>query len=298
MLFLGNRNKEDDESEVIVRRKQIEDYRPGYPQFSSLISAHNPYHLCRRFTRIRARLLLLKQDRLSILEEQLDEVDQSETLPIFLGNARRDANQTRKQILAEMETELKEYGSNDATKSCIDELVERNSKILSYQAPKRGDIKSLKNWVENSANLATDETAYLSKPDLLCVEPVSDGPLVLVESVLESVVISFYCLFRKRPQVDLSRDPNVFIFSSPLLKRITRGLIAWIVVVILLVPVIIIKAVDRTAVRLGIIVLAAAAAIMLLAFMTKVKTWEMFLGGATYATVLIVFVPGNTGGAI
>ena len=85
----------------------------------------------------------------------------------------------------------------------------------------------------------------------------------------------------QRPQIDLSRDPNVFIFSSSLLKRITRGFIAWVVVLTLLVPVIAINAVERVAIRMGIIVVASAVVIMMLALMTKIKTWEMFLGGAT-----------------
>jgi hypothetical protein len=85
----------------------------------------------------------------------------------------------------------------------------------------------------------------------------------------------------QRPQFDLSRDPNVLIFSSTLLKRITRGLIAWVVVLVLLVPVIAISAVERVAIRMGIIVVASAVVIMMLALMTKIKTWEMFLGGVT-----------------
>jgi hypothetical protein len=66
--------------------------------------------MCRRFTQIRARLLLLKQDRLSVLEEQLEHIDHSEDRPIFLGNAHRDVNPARQQILADMEVELREYG--------------------------------------------------------------------------------------------------------------------------------------------------------------------------------------------
>jgi hypothetical protein len=45
-----------------------------------------------------------------VLEEQLEHIDHSEKQPIFLGNARRDVNQARKQILADMEVELREYG--------------------------------------------------------------------------------------------------------------------------------------------------------------------------------------------
>src|SRR4051812_24844527 len=56
----------------------VESYRRGYPQFTALISTHRPFVLCRRFSRLRVRLLLLKQDKLSLLEQKLDEVDQEE----------------------------------------------------------------------------------------------------------------------------------------------------------------------------------------------------------------------------
>jgi hypothetical protein len=69
--------------------------------------------------------------------------------------------------------------------------------MLGYQAPKRADVRSLKNWMENNSCLATDETAYLSKPDLLCPATASDDPLVQVELLLESVVIFCYGLFKK-----------------------------------------------------------------------------------------------------
>jgi hypothetical protein len=85
----------------------------------------------------------------------------------------------------------------------------------------------------------------------------------------------------QRPQIDLSNDPDVYIFSSPLLKRITRAMIAWVVVLILLLPVVVINAVEKPAVRISIITTASAAVIMLLAMMTNIKTSEMFLSGAT-----------------
>lgn len=37
--------------------------------------------LCRRFLRLLARLLSLKQDKISLLEKQLDDLDQKETCP-------------------------------------------------------------------------------------------------------------------------------------------------------------------------------------------------------------------------
>lgn len=57
------------------------------------------------------RLLLLKQDEITLLEAALDNSDNEETRPLFLGNARRDANPDRKQIIQKLTTALAEYGN-------------------------------------------------------------------------------------------------------------------------------------------------------------------------------------------
>lgn len=88
----------------------VEDFRPGYPRFAALIASHTSFHVCRRFLRIRARLLLLKQDELSLLESQLDRIDHEETRKLFLGNRRRDKNPERKEILMKLEVALASYG--------------------------------------------------------------------------------------------------------------------------------------------------------------------------------------------
>lgn len=88
----------------------VEDYRPGYPRFTALISAHRPFFLCRRFGKLRARLLLLKQDRLSMIEQRLEQVDQEEGRELFLGKSRRDRNPERIALLSEADTLLADYG--------------------------------------------------------------------------------------------------------------------------------------------------------------------------------------------
>jgi hypothetical protein len=90
---------------------QVEDYKAGYPRFAALLSAHAPFFLCRRFNRLRARLLLLKQDKLSILEEKLDRIDQSERSLLFLGKSRLDTNADRLSTVSEIESSLANYGA-------------------------------------------------------------------------------------------------------------------------------------------------------------------------------------------
>ena len=89
----------------------VEDHRPGYPRYSALLAAHRSFYLCRQFSRLRLRLLLLKQDRLSLLEAQLDRVDVEETSPLFLGSHRRNKNPDRASLLSEIDVALADYGN-------------------------------------------------------------------------------------------------------------------------------------------------------------------------------------------
>jgi hypothetical protein len=66
--------------------------------------------MCRRFLRLRARLLLLKQNNLVLLEQQLDQIDKNEDRPLFLGSQRRDTNTERASVLSEIDAQLAAYG--------------------------------------------------------------------------------------------------------------------------------------------------------------------------------------------
>lgn len=88
----------------------VEDYRLGYPRYTALISTYKPYMICRRFDRVRARLLLLKQDRLSTLEKCLEQADEQEGCALFLGKSRSDQNRRRQELLIDIEARMQDYG--------------------------------------------------------------------------------------------------------------------------------------------------------------------------------------------
>jgi hypothetical protein len=67
--------------------------------------------MCRRFNKLRARLLLLKQDRLSQLEQRLEQVDQQEISLLFLGKSRCDINTDRISLLSKIDSCLADYGT-------------------------------------------------------------------------------------------------------------------------------------------------------------------------------------------
>jgi hypothetical protein len=52
----------------------------------------------------------LKQDRLSALEQRLDDVDQQETSLLFLGKSRSDKNIDRISLLSQIDSCLADYG--------------------------------------------------------------------------------------------------------------------------------------------------------------------------------------------
>jgi hypothetical protein len=97
----------------------VEDFPPGYPQFSALISSHSTFQVYRRFVRLRSRLLLYKQD-------ELDLIDRQENRVIFLGNRRRDRNDERIQVMKKIDQELAEYGMLTLSRGSSDLSIEQS----------------------------------------------------------------------------------------------------------------------------------------------------------------------------
>jgi len=81
----------------------------GYPQYSALISSYDFFFAFRSFRRLRARILLKRQNDLYALEAQMDQMDREEDKPI-LATCQNERDITRAAILSEIESKLNEYG--------------------------------------------------------------------------------------------------------------------------------------------------------------------------------------------
>ena len=97
-----------------AERFLVEDFPEGYPRYCALIEAYPGFHIFRRFSKLRARLILRKQDRLSMLEERLEELDHAEEVSLFLTNNKFDENNQRQSLLDEIEKVLQKYGASNA----------------------------------------------------------------------------------------------------------------------------------------------------------------------------------------
>jgi hypothetical protein len=95
-----------------INFRVVEDYPQGYPRFAGLIGNDVGFALSRRFSVARARLLLKKQDRVSFLEQQLEDLDRHESRSLFLGSIRKDQNARRETVLQELDAALADYGSH------------------------------------------------------------------------------------------------------------------------------------------------------------------------------------------
>lgn len=88
----------------------MDNFPLGYPRYSALLSIDPSFFIFRRFSRLRMRLLLLKQVELARLEETLDKVDKEETDRLSLSCLLQDSNPERKWIIETATKRLEEYG--------------------------------------------------------------------------------------------------------------------------------------------------------------------------------------------
>ncbi|KAK3369492.1 hypothetical protein B0T24DRAFT_708119 [Lasiosphaeria ovina] len=251
-------------------RNPVQDHVSGYPRFAALIGAHPDFHLFRRFLALRARLLLCKQDKLAALEEQLAHLDANEASPLFLGNMRRDRNEERRQLIQQLDSAPRDYDGQHTR-----------------------DVTSLRDWdwVDESGSLARVETAYLLHGrDLMAVGASTKELPNLLQHPVEDAMIWGYRMFRKNPSTEQSRDSALYTFSPTAVSATARCLVTILVISVLFFPVLAVLRLDKMGHRLAVIMVASTIFIGLLPVLGQAKTADLFVAGATYTTVLVVFI--------
>ncbi|KAK1773055.1 hypothetical protein QBC45DRAFT_428587 [Copromyces sp. CBS 386.78] len=265
--------------------RSYEDYRPGYPRFTALISAHSPYFLCRRFDKLRARILLLKQDKLSMLEERLEQVDSEESSPLFLGKSRCDRNAERLSLISQIEACLADY----------DQFTERANRVLSFGPAQPRDVESLQNWMDSTGSLAREEASYLAHHlELVSLAPVDDSAVVQLTAWVENIAIWLWPSSGKNPFQNVSQYSNIYIDSSPWIKLTAKALLLLLITLMLLLPVVLCNIVSTRSARIIIIIVSTIGFLLILSGLTKSKMMNLILAGATYATILIAFISNSS----
>nr|XP_036575942.1 uncharacterized protein CTRU02_14079 [Colletotrichum truncatum]KAF6782598.1 hypothetical protein CTRU02_14079 [Colletotrichum truncatum] len=178
--------------------------------------------------------------------------------------------------------------------TCPDSFSDQTRRALSLGTAPSKDVLSLQNWVENSSCLSRDETAYLEEEaDLAPMACSKDSAVEKLEDWVEGKLIHYYRGFRKSPLHNVSNDANVYIYSGSLVKGSARALMLCLATGLILIPVIICLAVDSAVARVLVIILSTVSFLSVLSQLTNARMMELVLAGATFATVLTVFVSGE-----
>lgn len=143
------------------------------------------------------RLLLLKQDEISVMEEELDGIDLREQRSLFLGCARRDTNAERKVVLQNLKASLSEYGKRSYFKLAPlklthqpDSMLKEYHHALDLTAADKRDVSSIKHWIDGTGCIQRKESHYLDmQDDLLNLTGPVDGAINRVETVIEDCAV-------------------------------------------------------------------------------------------------------------
>lgn len=123
-----------------------EAFREGLPRYSTLLGRLTEFRIFRRFAKFRTRLLLLKQDQISGLESELNDLDHLEQETLFLGASRKDGNRRRQAKFRLLEAALAEYGVQDEVSGHVC-LMSACTATRSFQTRLHMEkMERLKNW--------------------------------------------------------------------------------------------------------------------------------------------------------
>lgn len=96
----------------------VDDHPRGYPQLAAFVNSDDNFMIARKYGFLRSRVLLYRQDELSVLERDLIKLDahDAKNRPLALQSRKRDEETdddpvySRKALIQKIDNKLKEYG--------------------------------------------------------------------------------------------------------------------------------------------------------------------------------------------
>ncbi|KAI5788117.1 hypothetical protein FPQ18DRAFT_379961 [Pyronema domesticum] len=247
----------------VNRSVVLEDQPIGYPRFSALLAIDPSFSNLRRFSHVRMRILLEKQDEIVVLEEEFARIDKDETSNLNLASWRTDKNIKRREVIENLRKKIAEYGLPSV---CHDE-VDRYHRTMSYNNAQQRDVRSLKSWLRYNGFVARQETDFLSKTsNLMNISRESEIGMTYFAPIVERV---------KLPN-RYSTDENVIVLPKNIVQACSRILIGLVSMLLVLAPLVPLYFLASKSVG---IVLAAVIFIFTLASLRQAKTSELFMAG-------------------
>ncbi|CAF3478421.1 unnamed protein product, partial [Fusarium graminearum] len=234
------------------------------------MAGHETFHILRRFSNVRMRLLLIAQDKVSRLEERLCKIDTEETSPLFLSSSRRDKNQERHAVLVELQDAIEAMDP--------DQQIDRHMQISTFQHAHPRDVESLRKWNKANTCITRQELAFLNHDDdLMCLSAPSDHVISFLQRYATETLLRISGYGRS----SISRDQDVHFYSKSWTTMVTLLLVTPLIIIMLMLPITICNQVENINVRLGIMILSTSLFLLLLGLLTRGKMLELTVAAAT-----------------
>ncbi|RTE71498.1 hypothetical protein BHE90_014096 [Fusarium euwallaceae] len=256
----------------------------GYKGYTEFISSEDDWFILRRFDTLNVRVALALQDEISVLEEQLKELDESysqrESPDRHNGRFRGDA-EDRRALTELISDKLYKYNA----------FVLQQSKLRRYPEAPHRDIRSIRNWHHNHdyAAIAPEEQEYLQHDkDLICLVQKDKTPLRrLIDT---SLTIRTLPIWRHKDKAAPDYDAeHVSYYSDARMDKTASVVIVAVGIIMLITPIWVLQAMDGLRAKLAVITTFVLIFLLVLSFAMASKPFEALGATAAYAAVLMVF---------
>ncbi|SPO00538.1 uncharacterized protein DNG_03286 [Cephalotrichum gorgonifer] len=261
----------------------------GYKGYANFIASDDDFLILRRFESLSARVALSLQDKITVLEEELDKFDRIYSRPesrdVHNGTMRDDIIEERTELLDIIAKKLQRYN---------DFLLQQTS-LKKLPPAQRRDIRSIRNWHFNHdyGAIATQEQKYLDKPDLINIVHKEKTPLR--RFIDSSLYLRTLPIFKQRKDELYHYDAgHVSYYSDKRIDGFVSAVIVAIGVTMLITPLWILQGLNTLTMKLGIITIFIFIFLLLLSFTMVSKPFEALGATAAYAAVLMVFIQFGT----
>ena len=249
----------------------------GYRSFSRFVSSDKDFYMLRRFGALSARVLLDLQDQLTVLEEDLERLDQhhrqKDVPDLHNGSFREETQTKRKRLVSKAKGVLREYSKHFSvslfanyfisgsfasiitcrTETFVDDLVLQHSQLRARPKVPSKEILSVKNGFHNSPNAILEaETRYITQSsDLFSLVPAAKTPLRrLLERYRQFRLLR---LWRQDPSDSVMKDEHVHYISDARVDHFVTVFIMSFGLTMLITPLWILAFVGGVVQRLGVI---------------------------------------------
>ncbi|RYP39359.1 hypothetical protein DL767_002270 [Monosporascus sp. MG133] len=251
----------------------------GYRRYADFISSDDDIFILRRFSSLNVRVALALQDQISVLEEQLGELDRwhsrRNAVDVNNGSFRHEPIEAREEVLTKITKKISKYN----------EVILQQSMLRKYpQAPRR-DVKSIKNWHFNHDYRAIDEDEqkYLEHTgDLICVVQKDKTPLrKAIDNSLRLRTLPFWRYKKDEIPVPAYDAGNVSYYKDKRMDGFASVLMVSVGVIMLITPLWILQSLTSLNMKLAVITTVVLVFLLVASYFMVTKPLEGL--GATAA---------------